>query len=136
MLSLLANRSGAMDSSSSTVSDFPRPPTQVQPGFERHSNANVPNPTEIQYATSHLRRAHTVAQGRNMGERPGMGLRTAKDRMTSSFLRVKDSHELLRKRSSKRLDAFPAPRDPLAGAREPNHFTVGNVGQNGKIFLR
>lgn len=136
MLSLLANRSGAMDSSSSTVSDFPRPPTQVQPGFERHSNANVPNPTEIQYATSHLRRAHTVAQGRNMGERPGMGLRTAKDRMASSFLRVKDSHELLRKRSSKRLDAFPAPRDPLAGAREPNHFTVGNVGQNGKIFLR
>ncbi|KAK1138460.1 Guanine nucleotide exchange factor lte1 [Aspergillus melleus] len=125
-----------MESSSPAASDLPRTPTQTQPGFERPSNANAPNTTEIQYVTSHLRRAHTVAQGRNMGEKTSTGFRTAKERMATSFLRVKDSHELLRKRSSKRLDAFPPPRDTLAGAREPNHFTVGNVGQNGKIFLR
>ncbi|THC90044.1 hypothetical protein EYZ11_010501 [Aspergillus tanneri] len=104
--------------------------------FERSPNASAPEKTEVQYATSNLRRAHTVAQGRNMGTKTSMGLKAAKERMTTSLLRVKDSQELLHKRSSRRLDLSVSPRDTLAGAREPNHFAVANVGQNGKIFLR
>ncbi|KAG2413970.1 hypothetical protein HFD88_003161 [Aspergillus terreus] len=102
----------------------------------RDAHANTPAAPDPQYVTSMLRRAHTVAQGKNMGERAGSGEKTARERMVTSLLRVKSSHEALRKRSLKRFDVLPSTRDALAAAREPNHFTVGNVGQNGKIFLR
>ncbi|KAF5863211.1 Guanine nucleotide exchange factor lte1 [Aspergillus alliaceus] len=104
--------------------------------LDRNFASNAQSSPEGKNATSALRRAHTVAQGRNVGEKAKVGSRTARERIATSFLRVKDSHELLRKRSSKRLDAPSPPRDTPAGAREPNHFTVANVGQNGKIFLR
>ncbi|KAE8377251.1 hypothetical protein BDV26DRAFT_293336 [Aspergillus bertholletiae] len=104
--------------------------------LERNFGSNAQSSSEVKNATSTLRRAHTVTQGKNVGEKTKVGSKTARERIATSFLRVKDSHELLRKRSSKRLDAPASPRDTPAAAREPNHFTVGNVGQNGKIFLR
>ncbi|KAK6814124.1 hypothetical protein RU639_009902 [Aspergillus parasiticus] len=104
--------------------------------LERNFGSNTLSSLEDKNATCTLRRAHTVAQGKNVGEKTKVGSKTARERIATSFLRVKDSHELLRKRSSKRLDAPASPRDTPAAAREPNHFTVGNVGQNGKIFLR
>ncbi|KJK62081.1 RasGEF domain protein [Aspergillus parasiticus SU-1] len=104
--------------------------------LERNFGSNTLSSLEDKNATCTLRRAHTVAQGKNVGEKTKVGSKTARERIATSFLRVKDSHELLRKRSSKRLDAPTSPRDTPAAAREPNHFTVGNVGQNGKIFLR
>ncbi|KAE8410564.1 hypothetical protein BDV36DRAFT_277408 [Aspergillus pseudocaelatus] len=104
--------------------------------LERNFGSNTQSSPEDKNATCTLRRAHTVAQGNNVGEKIKLGSKTARERIATSFLRVKDSHELLRKRSSKRLDAPASPRDTPAAAREPNHFTVGNVGQNGKIFLR
>ncbi|KAF7593636.1 Guanine nucleotide exchange factor lte1 [Aspergillus hancockii] len=128
-----------MESKSPTVESSTGKPDQAQGKlftalFDRNVTSNTQ--TEDKIATSTLRRAHTVAQGRNVGERIKVGSKTARERISTSFLRVKDSHELLRKRSSKRLDAPSPLRDTPAGAREPNHFTVGNVGQNGKIFLR
>lgn len=104
--------------------------------LERSFGSNTQSSPEDKIATCTLRRAHTVAQGNNVGEKTKLGSKTTRERIATSFLRVKDSHELLRKRSSKRLNAPAPPRDTLATAREPNHFTVGNVGQNGKIFLR
>ncbi|KAL4897217.1 hypothetical protein BDV59DRAFT_86499 [Aspergillus ambiguus] len=104
--------------------------------LDRDPNAIPPAAPEPQYVTSTLRRAHTVAQGKDMGEKSRSGEKTARERMVTSLLRVKSSQEALRKRSLKRFDVPPSTRDALVGAREPNHFTVGNVGQNGKIFLR
>ena len=47
---------------------------------------------------------------------------------------VKNSKELLRQRSTKRVkDVGP---DGTTGAREGRQFTVANVGNNGKIYLR
>ncbi|KAE8355163.1 hypothetical protein BDV28DRAFT_129423, partial [Aspergillus coremiiformis] len=104
--------------------------------LERNFSSNTQSSTERKNATPGLRRANTVAQGRNVGEKAKVGSKTAREKITTSFLRVKDSHEVLRKRSSKLLNALSLPRDNSAGVREPNHFTVGSVGQNGKIFLR
>ncbi|KAF7171714.1 hypothetical protein CNMCM5623_004024 [Aspergillus felis] len=104
---------------------------------EREYSANEPIDIETRFATSasNLRRAHTVAQGRNIAK-SNVGVRVVRGRVATSILRAKDSHEILKKRPVKRFDIPQAPRDARAGAREPNHFTVGNVGQNGKIFLR
>lgn len=81
------------------------------------------------YATLNLRRANTVAQGGNTRNM------TARDRSATSFLRAK-SHEMLQQTPLKRSRTHQSPGGLVAGAREPKHFTVGNVGQNGKIFLR
>lgn len=50
-------------------------------------------------------------------------------------------HELLKqslspKRSLTQRGPQDAPPSGSAAGREANHFTVGSVGQNGKIFLR
>ncbi|GKZ37172.1 guanine nucleotide exchange factor lte1, partial [Aspergillus brasiliensis] len=127
--------------SSTSVDRFPSEPGQPQPDtFLTHINpgtqAKVLASADSQYATTDLRRAHTVAHGRNTKETPTIGSRSTRGRLATSLLRVKDSHEILRKRSFKRPDTSQAPSDAAVGAREPNNFTVGNVGQNGKIFLR
>jgi hypothetical protein len=104
---------------------------------EREYLASEPIDIETRFATSasNLRRAHTVAQGRNIAK-SNIGVKAVRGRVATSILRAKDSHEVLKKRPVKGFDIPQAPRDALAGAKEPNHFTVGNVGQNGKIFLR
>ena len=97
-------------------------------------------------AASDLRRANTVAQARNIrasnrdpgtGTDAGAGAGTARVRTTATLLRAKDSREGLRQNSLKRSNthAHQTPRTST-GARQAKHFTVGNVGQNGKIFLR
>ncbi|GCB18346.1 guanine nucleotide exchange factor LTE1 [Aspergillus awamori] len=127
--------------SSASVDRFPNEPGQPQTDtystrLDPGTKAKVQASADTQYATTDLRRAHTVAHGRNTKETATIGSRTTRERLATSLLRVKDSHEILRKRSFKRPDTSQAPRDAAVGAREPNHFTVGNVGQNGKIFLR
>ncbi|RAL01794.1 mitotic regulator LTE1 [Aspergillus ibericus CBS 121593] len=127
--------------SSTSLDRFPSEPGQPQTGTlptprESEPKVNAAENADTQYATTDLRRANTVAHGRNIKENPTIGSRTTRERLATSFLRVKDSHEILRKRSFQRSDPPQAPRDAVVGAREPNHFTVGNVGQNGKIFLR
>ncbi|OJJ75988.1 hypothetical protein ASPBRDRAFT_192166 [Aspergillus brasiliensis CBS 101740] len=127
--------------SSTSVDRFPSEPGQPQPDtfltrINPGTQAKVLASADSQYATTDLRRAHTVAHGRNTKETPTIGSRSTRGRLATSLLRVKDSHEILRKRSFKRPDTSQAPSDAAVGAREPNHFTVGNVGQNGKIFLR
>ncbi|KAL8666158.1 MAG: hypothetical protein Q9202_001665 [Teloschistes flavicans] len=52
-----------------------------------------------------------------------------------SLRHVKNSTEVLRKRSSKRAHQ-EAGVDSGTGGREARHFTVANVGNNGKIYLR
>ncbi|KAL4879692.1 hypothetical protein BJY04DRAFT_208592 [Aspergillus karnatakaensis] len=89
------------------------------------------------YITSTLRRAHTVAQGKNIARKTNIGSKAAGEKVAAPLIRTKDSHELLRRRSLKQLNTQMVPREqPFAGARGSSHFTVGNVGQNGKIFLR
>ena len=53
----------------------------------------------------------------------------------SSLRNVKNSKELLRQRSSNRGNKEVAP-DGLSGGREGRQFTVANVGNNGRIYLR
>ncbi|KAJ9219162.1 hypothetical protein DTO280E4_4338 [Paecilomyces variotii] len=83
---------------------------------------------------SSLRRAHTVAQGPNT-PKTNLG-RRGKER-AQSLLRVKNSAEMLWQRSTKRSNNVPesVPESSPTG-REGKHFTVGNVGNNGRLYLR
>ncbi|RAL09554.1 mitotic regulator LTE1 [Aspergillus homomorphus CBS 101889] len=127
-----------MESSSSHVAGTPGQlqtsicPTWIEPGLQRTASGDA----DTRHTTSDLRRAHTVTHGTNPKDKPTANAKTTRERIATSFLRVKDSHELLRKRSFKRANPSQTPADSLPTAREPNHFTVGNVGQNGTIFLR
>ncbi|XHF97822.1 hypothetical protein AWENTII_001398 [Aspergillus wentii] len=130
--------SSIMEAASSTLDDvIPiKSDAILSTAIEHGSYMTSPSDSETQHATStNLRRAHTVAQGGNIARR-NMETRAARERAVTSLLRVKDSHELLRRRSLTRSNTRRALRDTLAGVRDANHFTVGNVGQNGKIFLR
>ncbi|KAJ5644651.1 hypothetical protein N7507_010662 [Penicillium longicatenatum] len=107
------------------------------PTLDRTRSAATPK------ATTSLRRANTVAQGslikKNLerkatrektattGTAPGVG---------ASGLRAKDSNELLRKLPLQRSQTHRGPLEARPAGRKAGHFTVGSVGQNGKIFLR
>lgn len=82
---------------------------------------------------STLRRAHTVAQG--VAAKRSVGRRTAKDR-ANSLLRGRNSSDVLRQRSLKRSNAQEAAPEAFTVGREAKHFTVGNVGNNGRMYLR
>ncbi|KAL1873759.1 hypothetical protein Plec18167_006277 [Paecilomyces lecythidis] len=83
---------------------------------------------------SGLRRAHTVAQGPNTSKL-NLG-RRGKER-AQSLLRVKNSAEMLWQRSTKRSNNIPESVPEIApSGREGKHFTVGNVGNNGRLYLR
>ncbi|KAL4980693.1 hypothetical protein BDW66DRAFT_36647 [Aspergillus desertorum] len=98
------------------------------------SKLNAPN--KVPYATA-LRRAHTVAQAKHIVNKTNIGSVTTGQKAALPLLRTKDSHEVLRARSFRQPEPKPKlPREAFAGPRESSHFTVGNVGQNGKIFLR
>ncbi|KAI2793040.1 hypothetical protein POX_b03087 [Penicillium oxalicum] len=88
--------------------------------------------------TSPLRRANTVAQTGHVLKR-NLELKATRDKTAlASALRAKDSHEVLRNASIQRsqTQAHRSPREGRAAGRRAGHFTVGSVGQNGKIFLR
>ncbi|PYH45525.1 mitotic regulator LTE1 [Aspergillus saccharolyticus JOP 1030-1] len=127
-----------MASSSSAVAGTPgQLQTSICPTWvDLGSQGTASGDADIRYTTSDLRRAHTVTHGTNTRDKPTANAKTTRERIATSFLRVKDSHELLRKRSFKRANAPQTAGEPLSTTREPNHFTVGNVGQNGAIFLR
>ncbi|KAL1998869.1 hypothetical protein VTN02DRAFT_5453 [Thermoascus thermophilus] len=82
---------------------------------------------------STLRRAHTVAQG--VAAKRSGGRRTAKDG-ANSLLRGRNSSVVLRQRSLKRSNAQEGAPKAFTGGREAKHFTVGNVGNNGRMYLR
>ncbi|KAJ5103362.1 hypothetical protein N7532_003891 [Penicillium argentinense] len=86
-------------------------------------------------ATSTLRRANTVAQGGNIIKR-NLELKALRDRTATTGVRAKDSHELLRKTPLQRSQTHRGPLEARPAPRKAGHFTVGSVGQNGKIFLR
>ena len=52
-----------------------------------------------------------------------------------SLRRVKNSNEVMRQRSSNRQDREVV-QDSASGGREGRQFTVANVGNNGRIYLR
>ncbi|KAJ5155740.1 hypothetical protein N7492_008543 [Penicillium capsulatum] len=85
--------------------------------------------------TSKLRRANTVAQAGNMIKR-NLELKATRERTATTGLPTKDSNELLRKSSLKRSQTHRGPLEARPAGRKAGHFTVGSVGQNGKIFLR
>jgi hypothetical protein len=87
------------------------------------------------HALSNLRRANTVAQGGNIIKR-NLELKATRDRTATTGLRAKDSHELLRKGPLQRSQTHRGPLEARPAPRKAGHFTVGSVGQNGKIFLR
>ena len=91
---------------------------------------------DTDFVTTDLRRAHTVAQDRNVNKRKVGPGRTKQRRPDGALLRAKDSHDLLNQRSLKRYNALDTPRDAFANAREAKNFTVGKVGHNGRIYLR
>ena len=82
--------------------------------------------------TSHLRRANTVAQAGNIIKR-NLELKASREKSATAGPRAKDSNELLKaplqRSQTHRGETRPA-------ERKAGHFTVGSVGQNGKIFLR
>lgn len=96
------------------------------------------SPTSVGTSTSDgqssLRRAHTVAQGPNTSK-TNIGRRVGKER-TQSLLRMKNSAEVLWQRSMKRSNNIPESVPEFLPSREGKHFTVGNVGNNGRLYLR
>ncbi|KAJ5093083.1 hypothetical protein N7456_008944 [Penicillium angulare] len=91
--------------------------------------------------TTHLRRANTVAQGSSI--KKNLELKANRERTATTgttpgaALRAKDSHELLRNdRPLQRSQTHRGPLEARPAGRRAGHFTVGSVGQNGKIFLR
>lgn len=53
----------------------------------------------------------------------------------NSLRRIKNSKEVMRQRSSNRQNQDIAP-DGTSGGREGRQFTVANVGNHGRIYLR
>jgi hypothetical protein len=90
---------------------------------------------EAQHATSKLRRANTVAQGGNPTRR-NLELKAKRKRTATTVVRSRDSKERLRKDALQRSQTHRDPRPGPPSGRRAGHFTVGSVGQNGKIFLR
>lgn len=87
------------------------------------------------HAPSNLRRANTVAQGGNIIKR-NLELKATRDRTATTGLRAKESHELLQETPLQRSQTHRGPLEARPAPRKAGHFTVGSVGQNGKIFLR
>lgn len=113
--------------------------SSAQPAGFRSSVKPFGSATESTFATSNLRRANTVAQGGgNISKNNLESSAVDKEKPAEvSQLRTRDSHELLQKPLSlKRSLTQRGPRDALVNGRGGSHFTVGSVGQNGKIFLR
>ncbi|KAJ5648500.1 Guanine-nucleotide dissociation stimulator CDC25 [Penicillium lividum] len=117
--------------------DLSGPSVQINelPKLERTRSGASPK-------TTTLRRANTVAQGtlikKNL-ERKANRDRTATTGATGvggSGLRAKDSTELLRAAPLQRSQTHRAQLEARPAGRKAGHFTVGSVGQNGKIFLR
>jgi hypothetical protein len=126
-------------SAAAGLDDRPRKSDEAHPGYSPALTSKVSKsnaPPKPAYVTSTLRRAHTVAQGRNIAKKTNIGSRAVGEKPAVPLIRSKDSHELLRRRSLKHLDTQKIPRETFTALRESSHFTVGNVGQNGKIFLR
>ncbi|KAJ5727577.1 Guanine-nucleotide dissociation stimulator CDC25 [Penicillium malachiteum] len=105
----------------------------------------VPSPKQTRGGTEpkiNLRRANTVAQGSAI--KRNLELKANRERTATTGiapgvggLRAKDSHELLRKNPPlQRSQTHRGPLEARPVARKAGHFTVGSVGQNGKIFLR
>jgi hypothetical protein len=90
---------------------------------------------EAQLATSKLRRANTVAQGGSPIRR-NLELKAKRERTATTVVRSRDSKERLRKDALQRSQTHRDPRPGPPSGRRAGHFTVGSVGQNGKIFLR
>lgn len=61
--------------------------------------------------------------------------KTAARGRQNSLRHVKNSKEVLRQRSANRGNDDVAP-DGMSGGREGRQFTVANVGNNGRIYLR
>ncbi|KKZ65148.1 hypothetical protein EMCG_09015 [[Emmonsia] crescens] len=80
---------------------------------------------------------HTTLQDGNMQNKspPANGRQR-----TNSLRRIKNSSEVLRQRALKRsntIDITPEGiGNAILGGREARNFTVGNVGHNGKMYLR
>ncbi|KAJ5601686.1 hypothetical protein N7510_011220 [Penicillium lagena] len=90
---------------------------------------------EAQHATLKLRRANTVAQGGNPIRR-NQELKAKRERTAPTVVRARDSKGRLRKDALQRSQTQRDPRPAPPSGRRAGHFTVGSVGQNGKIFLR
>jgi hypothetical protein len=109
------------------VSEAFSPPEDHPPRFQassRVSTLGITGGPRRQRSRSNLRRARTLNQS-------GTGIRR---HPSGSLLHVKNSKEVLRNRSAKkRSHAVP---DLSTSGREGKHFTVGNVGNNGRLYLR
>lgn len=116
-----------MESPQSMLGDLPA--DSDEPGPSPVAIDQKPNPSGkgSYFAMPNLRRANTVAQEGNTRIS-----KSARDRSATSLLRAKGSLGMLQQTPLKRSRTH----HPVPGPREPKHFTVGNVGQNGKIFLR
>ncbi|KAJ6011431.1 hypothetical protein N7451_002843 [Penicillium sp. IBT 35674x] len=107
------------------------------PTLDRTRSAATPR------TTTPLRRANTVSQGSLI--KKNLERKATRDRTATtgtalgvgvSGLRAKDSHELLRNSPLQRSQTHRGPLEARPAGRKAGHFTVGSVGQNGKIFLR
>lgn len=79
-----------------------------------------------------LRRSHSGAQRRKGSK---VASSTAVE-PAESLSPARGVNEPVGPRPSKRSQSRDITADGLTGSREGRHFTVGNVGQNGKIYLR
>lgn len=103
----------------------------------RSSTLVVPTSKPSSQSPFGLRRAHT-ANPPGMSDRNNrIATERSRKGKATSPLRFQTSAEALHQQSSKTSTKLPSrPEAAVTGARGDNHFTVANVGNNGKLYLR
>ena len=112
--------------------NFNQPPASVAhqwtgPGLGKLTDASA-------YGNGSTKKPKQDHQSSNNFDRKPSEKVTARGRPTS-LRHAKNSKEVLRQRSANRGNKDVAP-DGTSGGREGRQFTVANVGNNGRIYLR
>ncbi|OJD15469.1 hypothetical protein AJ78_04264 [Emergomyces pasteurianus Ep9510] len=104
---------------------------------ENGSQVKLPHNHALRSEKHAFGQLHTTSKGGTMQNKspPANGRQT-----TNSLRRIKNSSEVLRQKALKRsntIDVTPEGiGNAMLGGREARNFTVGNVGHNGKMYLR
>ncbi|OJD23444.1 hypothetical protein ACJ73_05202 [Blastomyces percursus] len=124
------------------------PPTPVQSEGKTSgvSTAQATNETRLKRTPNQILRSEKQSLGQphtrllQDGNLQNESATTNRRQRTNSLRRVKNSSEVLRQRALKRSNTIDVTPEGIGnavrGGREARHFTVGNVGHNGKLYLR
>lgn len=125
----------SLDKNTSLISIDPpifRQITSAQPSYNELRSMSIDSPP-IPLVKQQEHQLHKIVQNVNSQEKALS--RTLGKARKNSLRRVKNSTEVLRQRSTRGQHEIQ-PLDDSSTGRTGRHFTVGNVGTGGKLYLR